>query len=708
MIGTRPPNTIVAAASRRTLDQIRTAPSSPDATSLWSLYDRLGELGYGVGFKANAAARLNYYPAVKTDSEPEQTDLPQVEDAFNRIQGPAGDLGDMVAELVIHLDVPGEGFLVGQVSEEDPDGELWDVWSAAELKTAKGSSNRRNVDAVTMADPDPFILRIWRPHPQDRSKATSPLSHVADIAERLILIRGALDAAMRSRLIGKILTIPDELTIVSNSQLPDDGAEIDQDPFFKELVSTMITAVRDDRSAARIAPIVLRGPGDRLMQIQALDLVRDLPNQLIEMETAAVRSLAAGMDLPAEILLGLSDSNHWSAWLIDESAYRQHVDPIVQTILDSITRGYLWPTLQEGGMDPIEARQYLLWRDMSPVTVRSVTIDDAINLYDRGIISAEAVRADAGYSEDEAGEPPAIPVAAPAPVDVPGPPDQIVAAAAGVVLTGLAQIDRTLTDKLTEASQAALDRALERAGAKIRSHAAKDRAVSDKIAPATVTNLRVAAVLGPDVVHRLQLNDADLIPADSFDRLAERADRLFATAQNRTATELSKLTGPTVRNVENEKSWRRKAVDLLIAGMISVGLSRLFKPDAKADPSETGEIGDTVIPADLIRDTLTTAGGGVPSTLPNQPRGLALGEMTQNVLQSNGFTTVGYEWDYGDPSSRERNYEPHLALDGVQFGDWEDATLATTDEAAWTDVSGFFPGDHKGCQCQTIPIVKGA
>ncbi len=49
-------------------------------------------------------------------------------------------------------------------------------------------------------------------------------------------------------------------------------------------------------------------------------------------ETAAVRALAAGMDLPAEVLLGLSDVNHWTAWQVDESAYRQHVDPIVQTL----------------------------------------------------------------------------------------------------------------------------------------------------------------------------------------------------------------------------------------------------------------------------------------------------------------------------------------------------------------------------------------
>jgi hypothetical protein len=733
----RPPNALIAAASKRTLDQVRASPTARDASQLWDLYDRLGELGYGVGFKANAASRLIYYPAHRLDErEPEPVDQGPVYDAYARIQGPAGEFGDLVAELVVHLDVVGEAFLVGQSTA---DGELWDVWSGDELKSASGRAKRRP-DSVELVDSDPFILRIWRPHPRDRAEATSPLSHVRDTAERLILIRGALDAAMRSRLIGKILTIPDELTIVSNTQLPDDGAETDGDPFMGELIETMITAVRDDRAAARIAPIVLRGPGDRLMQIQALDLVRDLPDKLMDMEQSAVRALAAGMDLPAEILLGLSDVNHWTAWQVDESAYRQHVDPVVLMVLDSISRGYLWPTLREGGMTETEARGYLFWRDISPVTVRTVTTSDSIALYDRGIISAEAVRSDAGYSEAEGPETETTidlstqsetigqliragftaesiiqavivgdlnilehtglrPVTLAQPAEQapnspavdqstvkPEPPEpaaedtdrqppdleESVTAAVrtafanlvwpepdtttgnAIVLSRLAQIDRTLMDRITEASQAAFDRVMERAGARVRSHVnpQKHRSSSDLAVWSRIDgidNLHVTGILGRDViVERLQLSEKDLIPDGSFDRLGDRVEGMLARAQDATADELSNLTGQTVeRDEQEEKTWRQRARDWLIAGLTALGFGRLFKPDTAPDPADTGEIGDSIIPSNLVREVLTVAGGGVIPGGPTDPQGLALGAHSQTVLAESGVQTVGWRWEYG-------------------------------------------------------------
>ena len=52
------PTALIAAASRRTLDQIRTTPLAQDATNLWALYDQLGELGYGVGFKSVSYTHL--------------------------------------------------------------------------------------------------------------------------------------------------------------------------------------------------------------------------------------------------------------------------------------------------------------------------------------------------------------------------------------------------------------------------------------------------------------------------------------------------------------------------------------------------------------------------------------------------------------------------------------------------------------------------
>ena len=192
---------------------------------------------------------------------------------------------------------------------------------------------------------------------------------------------------------------------------------------------------------------------------------------------------------------------------------------------------------------------------------------------------------------------------------------------------------------------------------------------------------------------------------DSFDRLGERVDTLLENAQTQTAVEVEKLTGRAARrDVAEEKTWRQKAVALLVSGMVALGLSRLFKPDALPDPSETGEIGDTLIPANLVRDTLTVAGGNLPADVPEEARGLALGDNTLRTLREGGLVTAGYVWEYGDPASRRSNFEPHQNLDGVEFIEWTDPSLGAF--GSWVGVSHFFPGDHKGCRCQTIPIVE--
>jgi hypothetical protein len=52
---------------------------------------------------------------------------------------------------------------------------------------------------------------------------------------------------------------------------------------------------------------------------------------------------------------------------------------------------------------------------------------------------------------------------------------------------------------------------------------------------------------------------------------------------------------------------------------------------------------------------------------------------------------------YGDPSARSAPFEPHEALDGVDFETWDDPVLAN--EEGWPDTDFYAPGDHFGCLC---------
>ena len=100
-----------------------------------------------------------------------------------------------------------------------------------------------------------------------------------------------------------------------------------------------------------------------------IDLTRDLEEWVPEVMERILRQIAIGLDIPAEILTGLADVNHWGQWLIDDSLRLNYVDPLVLDVLDSFTRGYLWPALQAQGVPDFE--RFLFWRDYSDLTSRT-------------------------------------------------------------------------------------------------------------------------------------------------------------------------------------------------------------------------------------------------------------------------------------------------------------------------------------------------
>jgi hypothetical protein len=395
---------LTAAAARRTLERGAGRDWSPvDDRQLWEIYDRLGEVGYGVGFKSHAAQRLSYFVGVRPgqDQDPDP-DLagPQAIEALEALNGDIGGVPDIVAELVTHLDVVGEGWLVGQTVD---DSEEWDVWSSSEMQRSKTRTPALYPDGAEITGDEAVAIRIWRPHPRDRAMADAPLRRVAAECEQLILLSDMLTSFTRSRLAAPLLFIPDELSFGGTGNLPGTGGNAGDDPFTEELIQLMTTAVSDSRSAARIVPGLIRGPGERGAEIRVIDITRDLPADITTVQERVVRRIAAGMDIPAEVLTGLADVNHWTAWQVDESAYRQHVDPVVLLVLDSITRGYLWPRLEEAGV--ANARDHVIWRDFSDLVAKQGTVVDAIRLYDRGAVGAEYLRRIGGANEADAPTP---------------------------------------------------------------------------------------------------------------------------------------------------------------------------------------------------------------------------------------------------------------------------------------------------------------
>jgi len=94
---------------------------------------------------------------------------------------------------------------------------------------------------------------------------------------------------------------------------------------------------------------------------------------------------------------------------------------------------------------------------------------------------------------------------------------------------------------------------------------------------------------------------------------------------------------------------------------------------------------------------------GAPGTAGGSSGGLvAGGDTTRAAAMEVGLVQVGFVWDYGD--GLRQTFEPHLALDGMEFDSWEDPGLANFE--SWPANSFYYPGDHDGCMCVERPVYR--
>jgi hypothetical protein len=326
-------------------------------------------------------------------------------------------------------------------------------------------------------------------------------------------------------------------------------------------------------------------------------------------------------------------------------------------------------------------------------------------MFDRGIINLDAMLRIADLNEDDRGDGTPIPGDEIVDVDegdVRDIPDTLVASAA--VASTLADIDFRLFYRITEAAQAAVDRAVEKAGAKVRSHQHNNRntPADFRLLVRDEPNERVGLTLGREVVETLQLTESDLFPEGTFGPAADRIGRILQQGQDETARAVQAITGQEPKRDEvEERTWRDTAKEWLVAALTALALSRFFTVPATPDPAETGEVGDVDVPASDIWATLTIAGGGFPSDAPDRPRGLANGAQAEQWISDAGAQVTGYVWAVGAPSVP---FEPHQNLSGVRFETFEDPALAN--RGTWPPTPFYYPGDHRGCQCTRVLVVE--
>lgn len=422
---------LTAAASRLDLVDRRQARRARALRQGWQIdawvyRDSIPELRYAVNFLANCASRMRLFPAAySSDSE---TDAPVsladagappgviacAEQALRDLGNGRLAVAGLMHSLSTNLSVAAEAYLLGQ---EDPQTGVprWTIRSIDEIVVYDDAYMLREVPNDPQGilgweplDPNLTICsRLWTPHPRFRILADGPVRAMIDDCESLVILRRMIRATGRSRLAGRgMLVIPNELSIV---EADEDNRDPESDPFMASLTQAMVEPIADEGVASAVVPIVARGPGEQLQHIRLINFSSEFDAESSKTRAELVGILATGFDLPKEVMDGMADLNHWTAWAVSDDTFRHHVEPHVIGIVDCLTGGYLRPYMIANapmfGVSPQQVQDWtqriLVWYDPVELVTHPDQLADALQLHDRLAIKDETLRSIAGFGDSD-------------------------------------------------------------------------------------------------------------------------------------------------------------------------------------------------------------------------------------------------------------------------------------------------------------------
>lgn len=380
----------------------------------WVYRDAIGEVRFGTQFLANCASLITLQAAAVGPDGEEPIDLDAVEEhgldaqivadaraLVDDLTGGRGG-GHLLAPGVENLETAGECYLLGRTlflyGEEQRE---WSIRSVDEVEVKPDGVYLRTGEkgkGEKLAEGTYELIRLWKPHPRFTEWADSPMRALLDPCEELLLIARMVRAAARNRIAGNgILLLSSGLARDAVSQ----GRNGDGTTVAEDLQRAFVTPIGDESSTSAVVPPILWGEPADLTASRHLTLDRPLDAGLAAREEKALKRIAAGLDLPAEVISGVADLNHWTAWQVDESSFRHHVSPIVGVLVDAMTVGWFRAKLVEMGHSAAAARRLMLWRNPARLVQKPNRGSDAVLAYDRNELSGDALLEALGFDPSD-------------------------------------------------------------------------------------------------------------------------------------------------------------------------------------------------------------------------------------------------------------------------------------------------------------------
>ncbi len=392
-------------------------------------YRSIGECWYPAQFYTRAMKRIRYFPAIlgENDDPTEVTSGPLLE-IFRQIQDPGGGINQIATTYGQLQFCIGDGYLVASM---DGDTEVWEYLSPMELRLQPRSGPTRPQDyrrirapgitpeELTEAPDDDFepltgnkvrVWRLWRRHPEFSSWSDSPIRPILEVYELLSRLTLGTGARASSRAAQQgALFVPEELSFGPVDKTQDE--DLTNDPLMKDLLDSYVRAIQNPGSAEAMMPFLIRGPGMTQTaggNTPTKDLIGIIPLNVSdtypegEFWDKVIDRIAGSLDMPREMVApsGLGSTNHWSGWILEDSAFRLHVAPMVIDFCSDITSAYFRPAAISAGVP--NAERVVVWFDPSEAVNHPDQIGTTFKAHDRLLISDAAAREGSGFAESDA------------------------------------------------------------------------------------------------------------------------------------------------------------------------------------------------------------------------------------------------------------------------------------------------------------------
>jgi len=410
------PRQLTAAAARYSVKTANLRRGTTNASwqeEAWRFFKEVPEVRFSGTWVGNAMSGATLFAGRRADDgtiERAPDNHPASEIVQEIAGGPDGQ-STILGDFGPHLVVAGEGWIVIQPTLDKTnlvDGYDWRVLSTREVKPQGGGKLVAEIDGEEIAippyDPNadadpmaPIAIRVWKPSPDRHIEADSPVRASLGLLQELQLLNAAVAAIARSRITGRgVLLVPKGTRFPTSPGTAGDA----EDDLLEVFLDVASTAIREPDSAAATVPIILEVPSDVISDIKWMSFESNFDELALKLRDEAIRRFANGLEVPAEILLGLSDANHWSAWAISAEAVRLGVEPRLAIVCHALTTQWLRPLLEDDGVE--DPDEWLVWYDTSQLRVQANRAQTALEAFQAGLISAAAARRETGFDEADA------------------------------------------------------------------------------------------------------------------------------------------------------------------------------------------------------------------------------------------------------------------------------------------------------------------